>query len=131
MERNLIKILQTHTNITRFGLVWGLFSAIYKISKLAIKKLNLKLTNQQANFISGMLCTSAFMFATKAEIKMIKLLVFPRVIECIYHILCDKGYCVRFKHGDILAYAFQVSFITYCFIFEQQYQTAGFMRTID
>ena len=62
---------------------------------------------------------------------MLKMLLYPRVIECIFHYLCDKGIIKRFKHGDILSYTLQVIVITYSYLFEPDNMTKGFNKTID
>ena len=53
------------------------------------------------------------------------------MIECIFQFLCEQGIIKKFKHGDILAYALQVVFITYSYIFEPDNMTKGFNKSID
>jgi hypothetical protein len=59
------------------------------------------------------------------------MLLYPRVIECMFHFLCEHGYIKKFKHGDIVAYALQVMVITYSYLFEPDNMTKGFNKTID
>ena len=59
------------------------------------------------------------------------MLLYPRVIESVFQSMCEMGVIKRFKHGDILAYAIQVIFITYSYMFERDNMTAGFNKTID
>ena len=78
-----------------------------------------------------MVSSLAILLASPGEQSILKLLIYPRVIECIFQLLCEKGYLIKFKHGDVLAYAIQVIAITYNYILEPPNMPKGFNRTID
>lgn len=108
-----------------------MLSLLFKATKCLLNRpLFDKIHNSIKIFIAGMIASLAIKFATLQEVTMIKLMLYPRVIECIFQYLCEKGIIKKFKHGDILAYSLQVIMITYSFLFEYDNMTKGFNRTI-
>ena len=105
MERNILRIIKTFSSIPKFALLTGLFSLFFNIPKLIMRKLNFNLSPQKEGFICGLFSSLALLFATPGEVSIIKLVIYPRVIECIFEILCEKGILKKFKHGDIFGYA--------------------------
>ncbi len=123
--------MKSFSDIPKFGFVIGLLSALFKLCKCIFNRPLFANIDQRVKvFISGMIASLALRLATSSEVTMVKLLLYPRVIECIFQYLCEKGLIKKFKHGDIFAYAAQVVMITASFIFEQDNLTPGFVRTI-
>ena len=123
--------MKNYSDIPKFGVVVGLFSGLFKFTRCLLNKYCPNMSPRLKAFISGMICSLSLQLATQGEQTILKLLLYPRVIECIFHFLCDKGYIKKFRHGDILAYSLQVIAITYSYLFEPDNMTKGFNKTID
>eukprot|EP00347_Sterkiella_histriomuscorum_P006292 403353327 len=130
-ERSIQSLLKQYSDIPKFGIVVGLFSALYKATRCLLNKYMPKLDRSLKLYIAGMVSSLAILIASPGEQSILKLLIYPRAFECLYQLLCEKGYLIKFKHGDILFYAFQVIAITYNYILEPPNMPKGFNRTID
>lgn len=123
--------MKDYKDIPKFGLVVGLFSGVFKAVRCVLNNYFPSMHPRLKAFISGVLCSFALQLGTQGEQTVLKLLLYPRVVECCFQFLCEKGLLFKFKHGDILAYALQVFFITYSYLFEPDNLTRGFNKTID
>ena len=123
--------MKQYSDIPKFGVVVGLFSALYKITRCLLNKYFPDMNVALKTYISGMVSSLALLIASPGEQSILKLLIYPRAFECLFQLLCDKGYIKKFKHGDILFYAFQVIAVTYNYILEPPNLPRGFNRTID
>ena len=132
-ERNIMKILKSFSSIPKFGLVAGLFSLFFNVTRYVLRKVmgkDNKMGEQYEGFICGLVGSLALFFANSGEMSLVKLVVYPRAIECLFELMVERGILRKFKYGDIIAYALQVAFITYNYIYEGSLP-AGFGRTID
>ena len=92
-------------NIPNFGVVVGLFSGLYKLARCLLNRFYPNLKTEYKTYISGMISSLALLLANPGEQSILKMLIYPRALECLFQLLCEKGYLVKFRHGDILAYA--------------------------
>lgn len=104
-ERSIKSLMKDYTNIPKFGIVVGLFSGLYKLTKCLLNKYFPDLDLIYKTYLSGMVCSLALLLANPSEQAILKMLIYPRALECLFQLLCEKGYIKKFKHGDILAYA--------------------------
>ena len=63
-ERSVSKVMQTYKEIPKFGLVLGLFSALFKITRCFFNKYFPDIDARVKNFMSGMVCSLALLFAS-------------------------------------------------------------------
>ena len=130
-ERQFKSIAKNYHDIPKFGVIIGLFSGLFKLTKCLLNRYCQDMHPRLKSFIAGIVCSFSLQLATQGEQSVLKLLLYPRVIESIFQFLCEKGIITKFKHGDILAYALQVIIITYSYMFEPDNMTKGFSKTID
>lgn len=84
-QRSLTKVMHSFSDIPKFGVVIGLVSALFKLSKCIFNRpLFAKIDQRIKVFVSGMIASLALRLATSSEVTMVKLLLYPRVIECIF-----------------------------------------------
>ena len=58
------------------------------------------------------------MLTNERELNLLKMFLYPRVLEVIFKKLHEKGYIRPFKHYEIVAYVVLVTFLVYFFLFE-------------
>ncbi|CDW83573.1 UNKNOWN [Stylonychia lemnae] len=130
-ERSIQSLMKQYSDIPKFGVVVGLFSSLYKLTRCLLNKYFPDMNVALKTYISGMVSSLALLIASPGEQSILKLLIYPRAFECLFQLMCEKGYIKKFKHGDILFYAIQVIAVTYNYILEPPNLPRGFNRTID
>ena len=129
--RSITKVFQKPSDIPKFGLVIGLLSGLFKLTRCILNRDAFSQVDGRLKiFLQGIICSLALQLASKSDLAMLKLMIYPRVIECIYHYLRDQGVIPVFKHGDILLYGVQVMFITYSYVFEKDNIAKGLSNQI-
>ena len=121
-----------YRSIINLGVVAGLFSGLFKASRCFLNKFCPSWDPLLKSFIAGIVCSLSLQLASSGEQSLIKLFLYPRILESLFHFISDeKGWVKKFTHGDILAYAFQAAVICYNYYFEPDNFARSFNRTID
>ena len=64
-----------------------------------------------------MISSLAVMAATSGEVKILKMIVYPRIIDYLYHILKERGYVKDFKYGDVIIYSLMCFLVPWSYMF--------------
>lgn len=75
-----------------------------------------------------MVSSLALLLADSREKNIMKLVWYPRAIECLYETLCAKGYMKKIKHGEVLTYMMATMFGTHNFLFENDNPPKSFLN---
>lgn len=82
----------------------GLLSALFKMTKCFLKFTELNISPEVESFIAGCASSMALLLTNEKELSLLKMIIYPRVIEVILNALAEKGYLRNFKYSEILAY---------------------------
>ena len=83
-ERSFKSIRKSYIDIPKFGVVVGLFSAVFKLTRCLLNKYCENMHPRVKSFIAAMICSFSLQLATQGEQNVLKLLLYPRIIECIF-----------------------------------------------
>ncbi len=83
-ERSFKSILKSWHDIPKFGVVVGLFSGVFKLTRCLLNRHCQSMHPRLKAFISGVMCSFALQLATQGEQTVLKMLLYPRVIECVF-----------------------------------------------
>ena len=83
-ERSLQPFMKDRFNIPKFGIVVGLFSGLYKLARCLLNKYMPNMKTEYKTYLSGMISSLALLFANTGEKNILKMLVYPRALECIF-----------------------------------------------
>jgi hypothetical protein len=71
------------------------------------------------------------MLASEKELNLIKMILYPRAIEVILHMLRENGYIRDFKYSSVMAYWVVGLVCIYNWIYEPSNLPSNWVRTVD
>ena len=83
-EWSLAALAKDPFNIPKFGVVVGLFSGLYKLARCLLNRYWPELTPCCKTYAAGMFCSLALLLANPGEQAILKMLIYPRALECLF-----------------------------------------------
>lgn len=127
---NLVKVLKNFPQFTRFGLMCGLFSFLFKFTRYLIRKFKISISLDKEVFIAAAMSSLSLFLADARDQNLLKVFVLPRAAEAFYSILVEKGIISPIKYGTQIMNMSVLFVISYNFLFEPHNMPPSFMKTL-
>ena len=114
----LSKVFKNLSDVWRFSLMCGLFSALYKFTRCILRYLKIKIDKDLEVFLASAISSISLLIATRSDLNLLKIFIYPRAIEALYNLSIEKGLIRPIKHGEFLAALLANTIYTYNYIFE-------------
>ena len=81
--------------------------------------------------MSSLIASLTLFIAREKDITLIKIMLYPRAVDAIYHLLIEKGIVKPIKHGQIYLYLLEYLILVYTYIYEPWSLKPSFVKQLD
>jgi hypothetical protein len=85
----------------------------------------------QEVFAAAFMSSLSLLLAKSGDLNLLKVVIYPRVIEAIYNILKNNGIIRPIKYGEAIVCFITLYVCTYSYIFEPDNIGESYVRTVD
>jgi len=124
--RSLVKVGKNLMNFPKFGLAFGMMSALFNLTLCIAERFKDKVALKPKTFktvaflIAGFISSLPINLVSKQEQNLLRLFFYPLAWRCFYDKLKELGIVPKVKHASVLFYMIHALHIGYTYTYEKQ-----------